>query len=96
MKRRFMNIASNAGISTVFNIGYVFALAYGALGLLGIGGISMTYGTVTAMLQLVNQVQGPFASLSSIFPKIYTVVASAERLMEIANLPDERETNEKI
>lgn len=95
MKRRFMNIASNAGISTVFNIGYVFALAYGALGLLGIGGISMTYGTVTAMLQLVNQVQGPFASLSSIFPKIYTVVASAERLMEIANLPDERETNEK-
>ena len=95
MKRRFMNIASNAGISTVFNIGYVFALAYGALGLLGIGGISMTYGTVTAMLQLVNQVQGPFASLSSIFPKIYTVVASAERLMEITNLPDERETNEK-
>lgn len=93
MKRRFMNIASNAGISTVFNVGYVFALTYGALGLLGIGGISMTYGTVTAMLQLVNQVQGPFASLSSIFPKYYNVIASAERLIEIVNLPDEKENN---
>ena len=95
MKRRFMTIASRGGISTVFNAGYVFALAYGAFGLLGMGGISMTYGTVTAMLQLVNQVQGPFASLSSILPKYYSVIASAERLMEIANLPDEKESNEK-
>lgn len=95
MKRRFMAIASRGGISTVFNAGYVFALAYGAFGLLGMGGISMTYGTVTAMLQLVNQVQGPFASLSSILPKYYSVIASAERLMEIANLPDEKESNEK-
>lgn len=95
MKRRFMTIASRGGISTVFNVGYVFALAYGAFGLLGMGGISMTYGTVTAMLQLVNQVQGPFASLSSILPKYYSVIASAERLMEIANLPDEKESNEK-
>lgn len=95
MKRRFMHIASRGGISTVFNIGYVFALTFGAFGLLGIGGISMTYGTVTAMLQLVNQVQGPFASLSSVLPKYYNVIASAERLMEIANLPDEKESNEK-
>ncbi len=94
MKRRFMHIASRGGISTVFNLGYVFALAFGAFGLLGIGGISMTYGTVTAMLQLVNQVQGPFASLSSTLPKYYNVIASAERLMEIANLPDEKESNE--
>lgn len=95
MKRRFMNIASNAGVSTVFSVGYVFALAYGALGLLGFGGITMTYGTVTAMLQLVNQVQGPFANLSSIFPKYYNVIASAERLIEIVNIPDEKESNEK-
>lgn len=95
MKRRFMRILSNAGVSSVFNIGYVFALTYGALCLLGIGGMSITYGTVTAMLQLVNQVQGPFASLSAIFPMYYTVIASAERLMEITNLPDEKENNEE-
>ena len=92
MKRRLVTIASKGGISTVFNLGYVFALAFGALRLLGIGG-TMTYGTVTAMLQLVNQVQGPFASLSTTLPKYYSMLASAERLMEIAALPDEFEDN---
>lgn len=92
MKRRFVTIASKGGISTVFNLGYVFALGFGALRLLGIGG-TMTYGTVTAMLQLVNQVQGPFANLSTTLPKYYSMIASAERLMEIAGLPDEFEDN---
>ncbi len=94
MKRRFMHIASTAGVSTVFNLGYVFALTFGALRLLGIGG-TMTYGTVTAMLQLVNQVQGPFANLSSILPKYYSMIASAERLMEIERIDNEPEGNEK-
>lgn len=92
MKRRFVTIASKGGISTVFNLGYVFALGFGGLRLLGIGG-TMTYGTVTAMLQLVNQVQGPFANLSTTLPKYYSMIASAERLIEIASLPDEFEDN---
>lgn len=90
MKRRHFNIIANGGISATFNFGYVFALAFGAFRLLSGG---MTYGTVTAMLQLVNQVQAPFASLSGILPKIYSLVASGERLMEICNLPDEEENN---
>lgn len=90
MKRRHFNIIANGGISATFNLGYVFALAFGAFRLLSGG---MTYGTVTAMLQLVNQVQAPFASLSGILPKIYSLVASGERLMEICNLPDEEESN---
>lgn len=91
MKRRFFGIAANAGISTVFNLGYVFALAFGAYRL--INGID--YGTVTAMLQLVNQIQSPFASLSSVMPKYFAMIASAERLIELENLPDEESNNEK-
>lgn len=86
MKRRFFAICSNAGISAVFNLGYLFALGFGAFRLLN---GEMTYGTVTAILQLVNQVQTPFASLSSIMPQYYALLASGERLMEICNLPDE-------
>lgn len=92
MKRRHFNIVANGGISATFNLGYVFALAFGAFRLLS---GDMTYGTVTAMLQLVNQVQAPFANLSGILPKIYSLVASGERLMEICNLPDEEESNKK-
>ncbi len=90
MKRRHFNIIANGGINATFNLGYVFALAFGAFRLLS---GDMTYGTVTAMLQLVNQVQAPFANLSGILPKIYSLVASGERLMEICNLPNEEESN---
>lgn len=90
MKRRFMHVASSGAVSSVFNLGYVFALTFGAFRLVG-GTIS--YGTVTAMLQLVNQVQIPLANLSSTFPKYFSMIASAERLMEICNLPDEAECN---
>lgn len=90
MKRRFFSITANAGISTVFSLGYVFALSFGAYRLLS---GAMTYGTVTAILQLVNQVQAPFASLSSIMPKYYALIASGERLMEICNIENEDNSN---
>ncbi len=90
MKRRLVVIAANGGMNTLFNLGYVFALAFGAVRLLG--GF-MTYGTVTAMLQLVNQIQAPFANLSSILPKYYSLIASGERLKEICNLPNEEKLN---
>lgn len=90
MKRRFMHIASSGAISSVFNLGYVFALTFGAFRLVS---KSISYGTVMAMLQLVNQIQVPLANLSSTFPKYYSMIASAERLIEICNLPDEAECN---
>ena len=92
MKRRFFGIAANAGISFVFSLGYVFALGFGAYRLMH--GIS--YGTVTAMLQLVNQIQSPFAALSGVMPKYFALVASGERLIEIDSLPDETSENSVI
>ncbi|MBQ7740977.1 MAG: ABC transporter ATP-binding protein [Eubacterium sp.] len=87
MKRRFFGIVANAGVGTVFSLGYVFAITFGAYRIIN----GLDYGTVTAMLQLVNQIQQPFASLSSIMPKYFGLLASAERLMEIEALPDETE-----
>lgn len=92
IKRRNFSIFANTGLSAVFSIGSVFAVAFGAWGILF---RDLSYGTVTAMIQLVNQVQAPFASLSSIMPKYFSLIASAERLMEIDYLPDEIGMNEK-
>ncbi len=47
----------------------------------------MSYGTMTAILQLVTQVETPFAQLSNFLPQYYSMIASAERLIEIENLP---------
>jgi ATP-binding cassette subfamily B protein len=53
----------------------------------------MDYGTVTAILQLVNQIQSPFAALSGVMPQYYELIASTERLMEIEKVPDEEADN---
>lgn len=89
MKRRMFSIMARAGVSASFNIGYVFALAYGAYRL--VNGID--YGTVVSMLQLVNQVQQPFASLSNMLPNYFGLLASAERIIELDKINDEFEHN---
>lgn len=91
MKKRNLAIGANVGLGAVFNIGTVFAVAFGAWGILN---NSMSYGTVTAIIQLVNQVQSPFASLSNIMPRYFSLLASAERLMDLDELPDETAENE--
>ena len=91
MKRRFFSIGANAAINLLFNTGFVFAVAFGAYRIIFSG---MSYGNVTAMIQLVSQIQAPFASLSSVLPRYFTLLASAERLIEIDELPDEYHENE--
>lgn len=89
MKRRAIGIISGAGFGLVFQAGYVLALVWGAFGIFSGG---MTYGTLTAVLQLVNQIQSPFAGLSSLFPQYYAMLASAERIIELENLPEEQKS----
>ena len=93
MKRRTLSIFANAGFSFVFQMGYLFAMIWGSF---GIYSATMTYGTLTAILQLVNQIQSPFANLSGLMPQLYGVIASAERIMELEGLPDERISDRKL
>ncbi len=82
-KKRKASVLAGNGVDLMFDLGYIYALIWGAV---NIAGGRITYGTVAAVLQLVSKVQEPFASLSSILPQIYSVIASAERIMEIENL----------
>ena len=74
-------------MNTLFFLGitaaYYCALAYCAYQVaLGV----MTFGTLTAIVQLVGQVQLPFKELASAIPQYFSTLASAERIMEIAEL----------
>ena len=62
------------------NGAYVFGAIYGAF---GIYNGTMSYGTFMAMLQLISQIQNPFANITGYLPKYFAMLASAERLMEI-------------
>lgn len=84
MRRRGYSIAANASFSFFFNALYVVALTWCAFGLLH---GTMSYGTLMAVLQLVARIQAPVSSLSGMLPQLYQTLASAERLMEVAELP---------
>lgn len=87
MRRKNYSVTGHAVYNFIFSAGYLFALIYGAAKIYG--DPAFTYGSLSAILQLVNNVQVPFASLSSVFPKYYAMIASAERLIEIENIPEE-------
>lgn len=91
--RVLVSIVANVGMFIIFNAGYYFALAYGAFRLSQ--GV-LTYGDITAILQLVNKIQTPFKSVSSLVPQAFAVAASAERLLEFERLPDENNSGDAL
>ena len=46
----------------------------------------MSFGSLTAVTQLVNQLQTPFVNLSGVIPQYIAMTASAERLMELEEI----------
>lgn len=79
MKRSNFHNFCNIGFALLMRGAYVFGAIYGGVGILK-GTIS--YGTFTAILQLVGQVQSPFSNISGYLPRYYSMLASAERIME--------------
>lgn len=74
------------------SMGMMFSFSWVACMLWGSAAIfrgEMTYGSLAAMIQLIGRVQGPIASAVGIATSLYGVIASAERLMELTNLPSE-------
>ena len=84
-RNRFSNLCS-AGFSLAMQGMYLFGACYCAYGILT---KAITYGTMTAVLQLIGQIQAPFANLSGFLPRYYAMTASAERLMEVERYADD-------
>ena len=52
---------------------------------------TLTFGGMTAFLQLVNKIQGPARSLTRLVPQFVSVFTAAERLMELEENPLEEQ-----
>ncbi len=79
MQRNTVSNICNIGFSVLMNALYIGSFAYCGIGI--VGG-TITYGTLLAVIQLVGQIQAPFAGLSGIVPRYFAMTASAERLLE--------------
>ena len=86
-KTRF-SVFSNLIVNVGFATGYLVAFAWSALRM-SMG--SLTYGGMTAFLQLVNKIQHPARNLSKLVPQFVTVFTSAERLMLFEDIPLEQQ-----
>lgn len=86
LKRVKFSVTSRMLIGLAMQAGQVITFLWGAF---GISTGAITYGMMTAFLQLVGQVQRPIIELSTKLPSLIHSSASIDRLNEIENLPHE-------
>lgn len=86
-KRTKMGMASSTVMGLSFQLGYITAFTYGAL---QVSAKTITYGTMSVFLSLVNRVQSPIMGLAKSVPQVVSILASAGRVMEIQNIPEEK------
>lgn len=77
MRRNHFSNVCNIGFASAMRGAYVLGLIYSGYGI--IEG-TLSYGTLIAILQLISQIQNPFANISGYVPKFYAMIASVERL----------------
>ncbi|MBQ8767405.1 MAG: ABC transporter ATP-binding protein [Clostridia bacterium] len=86
VKKKGFSILAGIAFSMAFAIGFLIAVAYGSYGVLN---GTMTFGSVVAIIQLVNQLRAPAVGITGIIPSFYGMIASAQRLIEISGTESE-------
>ena len=85
-RRTDYSLFSKCVVQGGFSLGYVAAFLWGVAGL---AEGTVSFGMMTAFLQLVAQVQRPVLDLGRQVPAFVQAIASVERLMELEQLPME-------
>ena len=85
-RRTDYSLFSRTVVQGGFSLGYVTAFLWGVNGL---NEGTITFGMMTAFLQLVAQIQRPVLEMGRQVPAFVHAMASADRLMELERLPQE-------
>lgn len=86
LRRTRFSVISRICMSLALQAGHVIAFLWGVT---GISHGTVTYGMMTAFLQLVGQIQRPLVEMSSQIPSIIHATASIDRIVELEELPRE-------
>lgn len=88
VRRTAFSVVSNLILNVGFSIGYLIAFLWAALRM---SDQTLSFGGMTAFLQLVNRIQGPARDLTKLAPAFVSVFTAAERLMELEENPLEEQ-----
>ncbi len=86
VKRTVFSLMSNLTLNLGFALSYLLTFGWSAARL---AAGTLTFGGMTAFLQLVNRIQGPARNLAHLIPRSVGVFTAAERLMELEDVPEE-------
>ena len=87
MHRTAFALFSNLFLNSGFAAGYLVAFLWAALRMFQ---HTLSFGGMTAFLQLVSKIQSPARDLTKLVPAFVYVITSAERIMELEETPIER------
>ncbi|MBQ9844413.1 MAG: ABC transporter ATP-binding protein [Oscillospiraceae bacterium] len=90
-KKKNISLLANTCISVMYYGAGFLALCWCAWQLLN---GRMSFGSLTAVTQLVSQLQAPFVNLSGVMPQYISMIASGERLMELESIQGQPEPME--
>lgn len=85
-ERNTISIIANIILSIGYNFGFFAAIAIGALRL---ATASISFGMLTAFVQLVGKIQGPLHYIALQIPSLIASFSSVERIEELKQLPNE-------
>ena len=88
VRRTKFSVFSYLVLNLGFSIGYLIAFGWAAIRL---SAGTLTFGGMTAFLQLVNRIQSPARQLTRLVPSFVSVFTAAERLMELEEDPLEEQ-----
>ena len=88
VRRTLFSVFSSVVLNFGFALGYLVAFLWAAIRL---ADRTLTFGGMTAFLQLVNRIQNPARNLTKLAPAFVAVFTAAERLMELEENPLEQQ-----
>ena len=87
LKRVRFSIAARIIMALCMSGGHAIVFLWGVF---GISTGAVTYGMMTAFLQLVSQLQRPLLEMSSSVPSLIHAIASVDRIIEIEEIPRDK------
>lgn len=88
VRRTKFSVFSNMVVNFGFAFGYLVSFLWAAIRM---SAHTLSFGGMTAFLQLVNRIQGPARNLTKLVPAFVSVFTAAERLMELEEDPLEEQ-----
>ena len=88
MSNGLLAVFMKTGIAGVMDLSWLLCYVWGCVKIFR---GEFTYGSLAALISLVGRIQNPVANAANLLGQLYGIAASAERLQEVLDLPEDRD-----